>query len=145
MREGKQGFLGRLFGKTRQAGEYEISINRVHDRVVIREGDEALHLVVESDPMRMVTALTNAQARFSAWGKDTTEERKQEDVRVFAEAIFGEKQTEELFEFYHGDSSCVMNVCSSYFDDRLARKVTDAQKKALDAVKTGKGARKEKA
>lgn len=136
MRSGKQGFFGRLFGK--RAGEYEISIHRVHDRVVIREGDEALHLTVESDPMRMVVALTNAQARFSAWGKDTTEDRKQEDVRVFAEAIFGEKQADELFEFYHGDAGCVMNVCSSYFDDRLAGKVTDAQKKALAAVKAEK-------
>lgn len=126
-------FLGRLFGN--RAGEYEISIHRVHDRVVIREGDDALHLTVESDPMRMVAALTNAQARLSAWGKDTEEEKKKEDVRIFAEAIFGEKQAAELMEFYHGDAGCVLNVCSSYFSDRLAGKVTDAQKKALAAVK----------
>ena len=133
-RKERRGFFRRI-RESRGGGEYEVTLNRVHDRVVIREGDEALHLTVESDPMRMVAALTNAQARLSAWNDETTPERRLEDVRIFAEAIFGEKQTDELLEFYHGDGACVMNVCSTYFGDRLGAMVTKAQKKALDRVR----------
>ena len=36
---------------------YKISLNRIHDRVRITEGDEHLDLRVDADPMRMVAGL----------------------------------------------------------------------------------------
>ena len=42
---------------------YDISLNRVHDRVRIVEGDERLELRVEGDAMRMVAGLNEAQKR----------------------------------------------------------------------------------
>ena len=40
-------WLKRLFG-------YEISLNRVHDRFTVREGNERIEIRVDSDPRLMV-------------------------------------------------------------------------------------------
>lgn len=42
---------------------YKISLNRIHDKVRITEGDEHLDLRVDSDPMRVVAGLNEAQRR----------------------------------------------------------------------------------
>ena len=41
---------------------YEMTLNRVHDTVTIREGDEKITLTVNGDAMRMVAGLNKAQA-----------------------------------------------------------------------------------
>ena len=53
-------------------------------------------------------------------------------AREFSVAIFGEEQTEQLFDFYHGDENCVVTICGMYFGDPkngLGKKITKAQKK----------------
>ena len=42
---------------------YELTLNRVHDTIVIREGDETLTLTVNGDAMRMVAGLNNSGCR----------------------------------------------------------------------------------
>ena len=109
---------------------YEISMNRVHDTVVIREGYEKLTLVVNGDTQRMVAGLNNAQRRMKeiSSGEPTPDEIK--DVsEYFAAVIFGKEQAEKLMAFYAGDPASVINVCGKYFRERLVNKITKAQKK----------------
>lgn len=106
-----------------------MTLNRVHDRLLVREGDEKLMLTVNGDAMRMVAGLTRAQQRM----KDMTEETPDEEVRnvaeYFAAVIFGKEQAAQLMTFYADDPACVISVCGRYFKERLAGKITDIQKK----------------
>ena len=47
-----------MFGKG-----YKMTLNRVHDAVTIKEGDETLKLTVNGDSMRMVAGLNKAQKK----------------------------------------------------------------------------------
>lgn len=108
---------------------YSISLNRVHDRVRITEGDENLDLHVDADPMRLVAGLSQAQKNLQALNKDSTDDDQSKAAEFFAQMIFGKDQAKQLMEFYHGDAGCVINVCGRYFEERLAKKITRAQKK----------------
>ena len=112
-------------------GGYKITLHRVHDTVRIREGEETLRLVVDGDPMRMVAGLNHAQKMLMMIGEDTTEEEKQNTALYFAGVIFGDKQAQQLLDFYRGDGLCVVNICGSYFRDRLNKLLTKAQKKSI--------------
>lgn len=107
----------------------EITLNRVHDRVRVREGRDVLELVVDGDPMRIVAGLNHAQKLLQKIDEDTTEDDKRIAASYFAEVIFGEKQAKQLMEFYRDDALCVINVCGSYFQNRLSKLITKAQKK----------------
>lgn len=111
--------------------DYEISLNRVHDTVRISENGEILTLTVNADPMRLVAALSKAQkALTESVNKDDPDDGEiLNAAELFATAIFGPEQAKKLFEFYTGDSSCVINVCGQYFRDRLGKKIADQQKK----------------
>lgn len=108
---------------------YEVTLNRVHDRVVIREGEEKLTLTVNGDAMRMVAGLNKAQAKM----REITEESPDEAVRdageYFAAVIFGKEQAEKLMAFYADDPGSVISVCGKYFRERLADKITAVQKR----------------
>ena len=112
---------------------YELSLNRVHDRITIREADDTITLAVNGDAMRMVAGLNKAQARM----KDINEDTPDEDVRAvaeyFAAVIFGKEQAAQLMAFYADDPGCVIAVCGQYFKERLAAKITAAQKKMKNA------------
>lgn len=108
---------------------YEISLNRVHDRVRIREGSEVLDLRVDADPMRMVAGLNEAQRQLRAIGDDSPPETLQAAARYFAGAIFGDTQAAELMHFYRSDAACVINVCGRYFADRLSKLIEKAQRR----------------
>ena len=108
---------------------YEVSLNRVHDIVRIREGGDSLRLIVDADPMRMVAGLNEAQKILKALNADSTAEDKRAAAEYFAEVIFGKEQAESLLDFYRGDAVCVINVCGTYFRDRLGDLITRAQKK----------------
>lgn len=109
--------------------KYSISLNRVHDSIVIKEGAETLSLTVNGDPMRMVSGLNNSQLRM----KGITDETPVEDVKdcalYFATVIFGKEQAEKLVDFYANDPACVISVCGKYFKERLADKIAKVQKK----------------
>lgn len=113
-----------MFGK-----KYEITLNRIHDTVSIREGGERLLLSVEADPMRMVSGINKAKESLDNIDDGSDTEQVNNAALAFANAIFGLEQAEKLMNFYHRDGKCVLNVCARYFHDRLADKITKAQKK----------------
>lgn len=108
---------------------FKISLNRVHDKVEIKEGDEKIMLHVDSDPMRMVAGLSQAQKMLQELNKDSRDEETDKAAQYFATVIFGKEQAETLVAFYHNDAACVINVCGQYFSKRLGKLITNAQKK----------------
>ena len=108
---------------------YKISLNRIHDKVRITEGDEHLDLRVDSDPMRVIAGLNEAQRRLKTITDTTPEGERNAIATYFAGVIFGDTQAKALMEFYHDDAACVINVCGKYFSDRLAGLITKAQKR----------------
>lgn len=108
---------------------FKISLNRVHDRVRITEGDEKLELYVDNDAMRLVAGLSKAQETMKSLSNESTPEQVNNAAMFFAEVIFGDEQAEKLMAFYHNDAGCVINVCGQYFTGRLGKLITKAQKK----------------
>lgn len=113
-----------MFGKG-----YSISLNRVHDTIKIKEGTETLKLTVNGDSMRMVAGLTKAQQKMLAIKDDSTDEEVLNCAKYFASVIFGVEQAKVLMDFYANDPGCVISVCSQYFKERLAGKISEVQKK----------------
>lgn len=109
--------------------DYELTLNRVHDSVVIREGDESLKLTVNGDAMRIVAGLNKAQQKLKELTEDATDEQVKEAAEYFAAVIFGKEQAAKIMAFYADDPACVISVCGQYFKDRLAGKITKIQKK----------------
>lgn len=110
---------------------YEITLNRVHDTIKIRESGETLTLVVNADPMRLVAGLNKAQAKLNAVVQgEPTEDEMHDAAEYFAAVIFGTEQARKLLDFYAGDASCVINVCGKYFRERLGDIIAKEQKKA---------------
>ena len=115
-----------MFGR-----KYEISLNRVHDSVVINENGEKLTLTVNSDPMRLVAGLNKAQSKLNELVKDNnepSEEQMRDAAEYFAAVIFGSEQAREMMNFYANDAACVINVCGTYFRERLGAKISKVQK-----------------
>ena len=119
----------RLFDRIKSLFGYTITLNRVRDRITIKEGNESLVLAVDCDSTAIVTRIRNAQESIIkvSNGKSTEEERNQA-ARQFSEAIFGKEQTDRLSAFYNDDLSCVVTICGMYFEKRLCKKITAAQK-----------------
>ena len=109
---------------------FKISLNRIRDHVVMREGDDELKLTVDCDPRIIVKDLQRAQTAMLKIGEGSSEDEKKAASTALSTAIFGDVQTEQLFAFYSGDAACVALVCSQYFEKRLAKKITRAQKRA---------------
>lgn len=109
--------------------KYEVTLNRVHDTIVIKEGGERLTLVVNGDSMRMVAGLNNAQKKLKELKDDSPDETVKNTAEYFAAVIFGQEQAGELMRFYANDPGCVITVCGRYFRERLADKIAKAQKK----------------
>ena len=110
----------------------EVSLHRIHHTVIINENGEKLKLVVNADPMRLVAGLTLAQKKLTdTVNKETepTAEEMRDAAESLSAVLFGKEQTEKLFEFYAGDSACVINICGQIFKDQLTDKITKAQKK----------------
>lgn len=111
---------------------YEMTLNRVHDTVKIKENDETLVLVVNADPMRLVAGLNKAQQKLNALVNgeaEPTPAEMQEAAEFFAAVIFGTEQAKKLMQFYAGDAACVINICGTYFRERLGGKITKVQKR----------------
>jgi hypothetical protein len=112
---------------------YEVTLNRVHDTVSIREGDEKITLSVNGDAMRMVAGLSKAQERMQELTDGTPDEQVKEVAEYFASVIFGKEQAAKLMDFYANDPGCVISVCGQYFKDRLAGKISAVQKRMKNA------------
>lgn len=113
-----------MFGKG-----YKITLNRVHDVVTIKEGDESVKLTVNGDSMRMVAGLNKAQKKMLELDDNATDEQVKECAEYFAAVIFGKEQAAQLMAFYADDPGCVISVCGQYFKNRLAGKIAAVQKK----------------
>ena len=109
---------------------FRMSLNRVHDRVKISEGDESLTLVVDGDANRMVAGIGEAVKVLKTLTDDTDGETKHNAARYFAEVIFGAEQADKLMAFYRNDPVCVINLCGKYISTRLSGLIAKAQKKA---------------
>ena len=112
---------------------YEMTLNRVHDTVNIREGDEKITLTVNGDAMRMVAGLNKAQAKMKELTDDSPDEVVKECAEYFAAVIFGKDQAAQLMAFYADDPGCVITVCGQYFKERLAGKISAMQKRMKNA------------
>ena len=108
---------------------YEVTLNRVHDNILIREGGETLSLAVNGDAMRIVAGLNKAQKMMTDLKESDTDEKARETALYFASVIFGREQAGKLLEFYAEDAACVIAVCGKYFQERLAGKISEVQKK----------------
>ena len=116
-----------MFGK-----KYELSLNRVHDTVVINENGEKLTLTVNADPMRLVAGLNKAQQKLNELvnnGNEPSEEQMKDAAQYFAAVIFGNEQARQIMDFYANDAACVINVCGTYFRERLGEKISKIQKR----------------
>ena len=109
---------------------FTMSLNRVHDTLKIKEGNDSIILHVNADPRRIVAGLNGVQARLQSINEETPDAERLEHATVFANVLFGEDQAKQLADFYHDDYGCIISVCSKYFDQRLAKLITKAQKKA---------------
>jgi hypothetical protein len=107
---------------------YEVNPFPVHDIVTFRNGEGALRLEVKADASVLVSNLSKAQKRLSAIGDDTEEEEQKSVAKFFAAVIFGDDQAERLMDFY-GEPLTVITVCGKYFQDRLGKIITKAQKR----------------
>lgn len=121
-----------MFGKLFRGKGYELTLNRVHDILTVKEGDERITLTVNGDAMRMVAGLNKAQAKMNALTEDSPDDEAKEAANYFAAVLFGKEQAEKLMAFYADDPGCVIALCGQYFKERLAGKITEAQKKLKD-------------
>lgn len=112
---------------------YTMTLNRVHDTVTIREGDEKITLTVNGDAMRIVAGLNKAQAKMKELSDDTPDDAVKDVAEYFAAVIFGKEQAAQLMAFYADDPGCVISVCGQYFKDRLAGKIANVQKRMKNA------------
>lgn len=109
---------------------YEITLNRVYDKVVIRENGEKLMLTVNGDTQRMVAGLTHAQQKMKEISNgEPTVEQTREIAEYFASVIFGAEQAQTLMVFYANDPGSVISVCGKYFRERLVNIISKQQKK----------------
>ncbi len=109
-----------------------ITLNRVRDRVVIREGDEKIILFVDDEINSLMRKIREAEKLIISINGESQKSERIYAARMFSEALFGEKQTKDLFHFYHENEDCVISICGIYFSDKkhgLSKKIAKMQKK----------------
>jgi hypothetical protein len=106
----------------------EINPYSVSDKVTFRNVDKTLTLYVRGDAASFVVGLKKAQEKLSAMNDETSECERVNCARFFARTLFGEEQGDKLVDFYN-EPLAIITVCGMYFKDRLAKKITKAQKK----------------
>ena len=107
----------------------EINPFPVSDVVTFRNADKTITLAVRSDPASLVVGLKNSQEKMKGMNDNTELSEKIAAARLFADTIFGSEQGEKLLQFYNNDPLTVINACGLYFQTRLAKLITKAQKK----------------
>jgi hypothetical protein len=85
-------------------------------------------LYVRGDAASFVVGLKKAQEKLTEITDDSDECERVNTARFFARTLFGEEQGDQLVDFYN-EPLAVITVCGMYFKDRLAKKITKAQKK----------------
>ena len=93
-----------------------------------RNVDKTLTLYVRSDATSLVAKIVEAEKKMKGITVKSDECERVNVARYFAQAIFGEDQGNQLFDFYN-EPLAVMAVCGEYFQKRLGKMITKAQKK----------------
>jgi hypothetical protein len=106
----------------------EISPYTVEDKVTFRNVDKTLTLFVRGDAASFVVGLKKAKEKLTEISDESDECERVNVARFFARTLFGEEQGDKLVDFYN-EPLAVITVCGKYFKDRLAKKITKAQKK----------------
>ena len=106
----------------------EINPYDVSDKVTFRNVDKTLTLYVRGDAVSFISGIRQAYNKLSEMTAETLECERVNCARFFARTLFGEEQGDRLIDFYN-DPLAVISVCGRYFQKRLAKKITKAQKK----------------
>ena len=109
---------------------FKIEINpySVSDKVTFRNVDKTLTLCVRSNATAMVVNLKQAQDKLKELNDDADECERMNAARFFARSVFGEEQGDKLVDFYN-EPFTIISVVGIYFDERLKKLITKAQKK----------------
>ena len=108
--------------------KHEINPYSVTDKVTFRNVDKTLTLYVRSNATTMVVNLKQAQDKLKELNDDADECERMNAARFFARSVFGEEQGDKLVDFYN-EPLAIISVMGIYFDERLKKKITKAQKK----------------
>ena len=100
----------------------------VIDNIEFFDGKNTLPVNVRADAASLVVNIKKAYDKLSGLTDESPEETKAETARMFARAIFGQEDGDKLCAFYR-DPLVVISICGKYFKERLAAKITKAQKK----------------
>jgi hypothetical protein len=106
----------------------EINPYSVSDKVTFRNVDKTLVLYVRDSATNLVVNLRKAQENLSALTDNSDECQRVNASRFFARAVFGEEQADKLVDFYN-EPLAVVSAVGQYFDNRLKKLITKAQKK----------------
>ena len=106
----------------------EINPFSVTDKIIFRNVDKTINLVVRADASVLVNGLRKITGRLNEID-DVSEEEKLSIAKTFAGLFFGDEQGEKLCEFYNNDPLAVVSACGMYFKERLSKIVSKAQKK----------------
>ena len=107
----------------------EINPYPISDNVTFRNVDKTLNLSVRSDAPSLVLGLRRVQERLTGMNDDTEDSERLEAARFFARTLFGNEQGDSLVQFYNDDPLAIISACGMYFQKRLSKKITKAQKK----------------
>lgn len=108
--------------------KHEINPYTVADKVTFRNVDKTLTLYVRSNATTMVVNLKQAQDKLKELNDDADECERMNAARFFARSVFGEEQGDKLVDFYN-EPMAIISVMGIYFDKRLKKIITKAQKK----------------
>ena len=107
----------------------EINPYPISDNVTFRNVDKTINLSVRSDAPSLVLGLKKVQERLTGMNDNTEDSERIDAARFFARTLFGNDQGDNLVLFYNEDPLAIINACGIYFQRRLAKKITKAQKK----------------
>ena len=77
----------------------EISPYSVTDKIVFRNVDDTLQLIVRADATSLVMGLKKVNERLSQMTDETPEEERLSTALFFAQTLFGKDQGENLCQF----------------------------------------------
>ena len=107
---------------------HEINPYPVSDTVRFRNADKTITLSVRSDAPSLVLGLKRVQERLTGMDDNTEDSERIDAARFFARTLFGNEQGDRLVQFYKNDPLAVISACGMFFQKRLAKKITKAQK-----------------
>lgn len=110
---------------------FTITTHHVRDRVAFVEGNEKLVLYVDVDPLAFVAEMQKSITELKELNDNSTDEDFLNAAKDLAVKMFGETQSQQLIEFYHGSAKQLFNVTSRYFVERLNGLISSKQKKLM--------------